>query len=153
MTKEEMKKKAKEYAKSHVCFYLSTSDTTKFVTSEDEVEHAYRVGFNAGYTDGYEVGKKNECELQCGKKHLENLAKENEALKKSALVWHKVTCFDKPDENGYITTDNPAEEGKEYLLKTKYGFDVDTLEYDDTGFFFKYDWSEIEAWAELPERN
>ncbi len=72
-----------------------------------------------------------------------------ESLKKSALVWHKVTCFDKPDENGYITTDNPTEEGKEYLLKTKYGFEVDTLNYDDTGFFFKYDWSEIEAWAEL----
>lgn len=103
------------------------------------------------FNEEYEAGKKNERELQCGKNHLENLAKENEALKKSALVWHKVTCFDKPDENGYITTDNPAEEGKEYLLKTKYGFDVDTLDYDDTGFFFKYDWSEIEAWAELPE--
>lgn len=74
-----------------------------------------------------------------------------EQLKKSAIVWHKVTCFSKPDENGYITTDNPVEEGREYLLKTKYGFEIDTLAYNDTGFFFDYDWSEIEAWAELPE--
>ena len=128
----------------------------KVVTSKNEVEHAYRVGFNAGYTDGYEVGKKNERELQCGKNHLEKLAKENESLRKSALVWHKVTCFDEPDENGCITYDNPSEEGKEYLLKTKYGFAVDTLEYDEndkTGFFFfrDYDFREIKAWAELPK--
>ena len=101
------------------------------------------------------VGEKNTIKKIGGspevKKHLENLAKENEALKKSAIVWHKVTCFSKPDENGYITTDNPVEEGKEYLLKTKYGFAVDKLDYDETGFFFKYDWSEIEALAELPE--
>lgn len=152
MTKEELKKKAKEYSESHARIYITTSDITKVVTSKDEVEHAYRVGFNAGYTDGYEVGKKNERELQCGKNHLEKLAKENESLKKSALVWHKVTCFDEPDENGYITDDNPAEEGKEYLLKTKHGFAVDTLEYGETGFFFSdYDYTEVEAWAELPE--
>lgn len=136
MTEEELEKKASVY-ELKVCG----------VHANSKLRQAYK----DGYADGYEVGKKNERELQCGKNHLEKLAKENESLKKSALVWHKVTCFDKPDENGYITTDNPAEEGKEYLLKTKYGFDVDTLDYDDTGFFFKYDWSEIEAWAELPE--
>ena len=121
------------------------------IITEKELNAMLEAQHLLSFNEGYEAGKKNERELQCGKKHLENLAKENEALKKSALVWHKVTCFDKPDENGYITTDNPAEEGKEYLLKTKYGFEVDTLDYDDTGFFFKYDWSEIEAWAELPE--
>jgi len=150
MTEGELKKKAGEYAEGHQRFYLST-DTKHIVSSKEEIVHAYRVGFNAGYTDGYEVGKKNERELQCGKNHLEKLAKENESLKKSALVWHKVTCFDKPDENGYITTDNPTEEGKEYLLKTKYGFTIDTLDYDETGFFFSYRFEEIEAWAELPE--
>ena len=33
-----------------------------------------------------------------------DLMGENERLEKEAvLVWHKVTCFDKPDENGFIT--------------------------------------------------
>lgn len=132
MTKEELKKKAKEYARNHKRFY-TCSGTPKIVTSEEEVEHAYRTGFNAGYSDGYEVGK------------------ENEQLKKSVIVWHKITCFAEPDENGCITADNPAEEGKEYLLKTKYGFAIGTLEYDETGFFFSdYDWKNIVAWAELP---
>ena len=139
MTEEELEKKAKEY------------ELETWGMGNEKLQEAYKDGFNDGYSDGYEIGNKNERELQCGKKHLENLAKENEALKKSSLVWHKVTCFSKPDENGYITTDNPVEEGKEYLLKTKYGFEIDTLNYNDTGFFFDYDWSEIEAWAELPE--
>lgn len=149
MTEEEFEKKAKKYYSEYIEKFV------RGIVGSENVKigmiKAYKDGFNAGYSDGYETGKKNERELQCGKKHLENLAKENEALKKSALVWHKVTSFVKPDENGYITTDNPVEEGKEYLLKTKYGFEVDTLDYDDTGFFFEYDWSEIEAWAELPE--
>lgn len=105
MTEEELEKKAKKY------------ELETWGMGNEKLQEAYKDGFNDGYSDGYEIGKKNERELQCGKKHLENLAKENEALKKSSLVWHKVTCFSKPDENGYITTDNPVEEGKEYLLK------------------------------------
>ena len=54
------------------------------------------------------------------------------------MIWHKVTCFDKPDENGYITANNPAEEGKEYLLllKNKH-YVVDELTYDGIGFCFE----------------
>ncbi len=120
-----------------------------------------RVSFNAGFTAGYEVGKKNERELQCGKKHMEGLRNrihsleaENEALMKSAIVWHKVICEDDPDNaDRYLLENIPAEKDKEYLLKTKkYGFAVDKFDYDGTGFFFQdYDWDSIEAWAELPE--
>lgn len=141
MTEKEIEEKANVY-ELKVCG----------IHANAKLRQAYKDGFTDGYSDGYEVGKKNERELQCGKKHLENLAKENEALKKSALVWHKVTCFNEPDEDGYITADNPAEEGKEYLLKTKRGFAVDTLDCDEKGFFFSdYDYTEIEAWAELPK--
>ncbi len=145
MTEEELEKKASVY-ELKVCG----------VHANSKLRQAYKDGYADGYdqgkADGYEVGKKNERELQCGKNHLEKLAKENESLKKSALVWHRVRCFDEPDEDGCITADNPSEEGKEYLLKTKHGFAVDTLDCGDTGFFFQdYDWSELEAWAELPE--
>ena len=80
------------------------------------------------------------------------IEEENEQLKKNDIVWHKVTCFDKPDENGYITANNPAEEGKDYLvlLKNKHIL-ISKLGYDDDGYFFEgYDWEDIEAWAELP---
>lgn len=83
----------------------------------------------------------------------DELVKENEQLKKNAIVWHKVTCFDEPDENGYITASNPAEEGKDYLvlLKNK-SIAISGLAYDDDGYFFEdFDWEDIEAWAELPE--
>ena len=56
MTKEELKKKAEEYAEGHQCFYLST-DTKHIVSSKEEIVHAYRVGFNAGFTYGYDQGK------------------------------------------------------------------------------------------------
>lgn len=149
MTEEEIEKKAEEYALEYVCKNCEFCHELNPLCSSVE---NYIKAFKDGYSDGYEVGKKNERELQCGKNHLEKLAKENESLKKSAFVWHRVRCFDEPDEDGCITADNPTEEGKEYLLKTKYGFEVDTLDYDDTGFFFQdYEWSEIEAWAELPE--
>ncbi len=47
---------------------------------------------------------------------------------------------------------NPAEDGKEYLLKLGHGYDVDELDSDDGGFFFPaHDWCEIKAWAEIPE--
>lgn len=46
MKKKELKEKAKEYAKSHALFYMSTKDK-KIVTSAKEVEHGYRTGFNA----------------------------------------------------------------------------------------------------------
>lgn len=155
MTEEDIEKKAEEYALEYVCKNCEFCHELNPLCSSVE---NYIKAFKDGYSDGYEVGKKNERELQCGKKHIEGLRErihsleaENEALMKSALVWHKITCFDKPDENGYITTDNPTEEGKEYLLKTKYGFTIDTLDYDETGFFFSYGFEEIEAWAELPE--
>ena len=84
---------------------------------------------------------------------IRELEEENEQLKKNAVVWHKVTCFDEPDENGYTVAGNPAEEGKDYLvlLKNKRIL-ISTLGYDDDGYFFEdYDWEDIEAWAELPE--
>ena len=76
-----------------------------------------------------------------------------EQLKKSAIVWHKIIYQDDPDNTDRcLVANSPAEEDKEYLLKTKYGFAVDKLDYDETGFFFQdYDWDSIEAWAELPE--
>ena len=76
-----------------------------------------------------------------------------EQLKKSAIVWHKIIYQDDPDNTDRcLVANSPAEEDKEYLLKTKYGFVVDKLDYDETGFFFQdYDWDSIEAWAELPE--
>ena len=83
----------------------------------------------------------------------DELVKENEQLKKNAILWHKVTCFDEPDENGYITASNPAEEGKEYLilLKNKRIL-ISKLDCDDDGYFFEdIYWEDIEAWAELPE--
>lgn len=78
---------------------------------------------------------------------------EIEELKKNAIVWHKVTCFDEPDENGYITASNPAEEGKEYLLLLKNKrFVISELDYySDEYFFDDFAWEDIEAWAELPE--
>ena len=84
---------------------------------------------------------------------IRELEEENEQLKKNAVVWHKVICFDAPDENGYITASNPAEEGKEYLvlLKNK-SIAISRLDYNDVGYIFEdFDWEDIEAWAELPE--
>ena len=54
---EEIKKKAKEYE-------LETRDM-----GTEELQEAY----NAGFSDGYEIGKKNERKLQCGKKYIESL--------------------------------------------------------------------------------
>lgn len=85
--------------------------------------------------------------------NLDECAKENEQLKKNAIVWHKVTCFDEPNENGFITASNPVDEGKDYLvlLKNK-RIAISGLAYDDDGYFFEdFDWEDIEAWAELPE--
>lgn len=88
-------------------------------------------------------------EIICNR--ISELEKENEELKKNALVWHKVTCHE-PDENGYITDDNPAEEGKEYLFKLKNGsVIIEELYYEDGYIVEGYSWEEIEAWAELSE--
>jgi hypothetical protein len=150
MTEKELEEKAEEY-ELNVCG----------IHANAKLRQAYKDGFNDGYSDGYEVGKKNERELQCGKKHIEGLRNrihsleaENEALMKSAIVWHKIICEDDPDNTGrYLLENIPAEEDKEYLLKTKkYEFAIDKLDYAEAGFFFQdYDWSDIEAWAELPE--
>lgn len=48
---------------------------------KEEIDQEIRAAYTSGYADGFEVGKKKERELQCGKNHLENLAKENEELK------------------------------------------------------------------------
>lgn len=84
---------------------------------------------------------------------IKELEKENEQLKKNAIVWHKVTCFDEPDENGYITASVPVDAGKDYLvlLKNK-SIAIDRLTYNDVGYIFEdFDWEDIEAWAKLPE--
>ena len=161
MTKEEeVENKCKSY-EFDLCSYCRDCD---YIHGNDEprqhlidARHGYKDGYKKGFSDGYEEGKKNERELQCGKSNLlrdvENLKKENEQLKKNVIQWHKVTCFDEPDENGYITAGNPAEEGKDYLvlLKNK-RITISALAYDDNGYFFEdFDWKEIEAWAELPE--
>ena len=57
MTEEELEKKAKKYE-------LKTLDM-----GTEKSQEAY----NAGFSDGYEIGKKNERELQCGKKYIESL--------------------------------------------------------------------------------
>lgn len=113
--------------------------------------------FKKGFSVGYEDGKRNERKLQLGKTNLlrdvERLEKENEQLRKNAIVWHKVTCFDEPDENGYITASTPVDEGKEYLvlLKNK-SIAIDRLTYNDVGYIFEdFDWEDIEAWAALPK--
>ena len=77
---------------------------------------------------------------------------EIEKLKKNALVWHKVTCFDKPDENDCVTNDNPSELGKQYLIRLKRGdFVIQELtEACDYGFVLEdYEWEDVDAWAEL----
>lgn len=87
------------------------------------------------------------------KEELDEFEKENEELKKNALVWHKVTCFDKPDENGFITTDAPAYDNREYLVRTKRGhYSIQELMEVDSGVVFEdYEWEDVDAWAELSE--
>lgn len=83
-----------------------------------------------------------------------DLMAENERLKKEAvLVWHKVTCFDKPDEDGFITYDNPGDVGKEFLVRDKFGdYSVrELIEIDTYGIYFDdIEWEDVDAWAELP---
>lgn len=104
MIRKELKEKAKEYAKSHALFYMSTKNK-KIVTSAKEVALGYRTGFNAGYTDGYEVGKKNERDLQCGKNYLEKLEKENKALKEQIYEMKKMTFEEWKAENSHEIED------------------------------------------------
>lgn len=153
MTEEEIEKKAEEYALEYVCKNCELCHELNPLCSSVE-------NYIKAFKDGYEVGKKNERELQCGKTHrrskgkIHSLETENEALMKSALVWHKVTLFDEPDENNCITADAPCEIGKQYLVRLKRGgYAVQTLDEDEhEGFIFEdYGWDEIEAWAELPE--
>ncbi len=123
------------------------------MTEEDIIKAIQKSERERAFSEGYEEGKKNERELQCGKGHIESLKQrihsleaENESLKKSAVVWNRIEC--KGDE----VFGNPAEYGKEYLLRLKNGYDVDELDSDDGGFFFPaHDWCEIKAWAEIPE--
>lgn len=77
---------------------------------------------------------------------------EIEELKKNALDFHKVTCFDKPDENGFITNDAPGYDNREYLVRTKRGhYSIQELRELDIGVVFEdYEWEEVDKWAELP---
>lgn len=160
MTKEEeFENKCKSY-EFDLCLYCRDCD---YIHGNAEpcqhlidTRHGYKDGYEKGFSDGYENGKQNERELQCGKTNLlrdvKRLEKENELLKKNAIIWHKVTYFDEPDENGYITADNPAEEGREYLVMLKNRrIVISALDFDSGGYFFEdYDWEDVEAWAELP---
>lgn len=78
---------------------------------------------------------------------------EIEELKKNALVWHKVTCFDKPDENECITYDAPAYDYRNYLVRTKRGhYSIQELMEVDSGVVFEdCEWEDVDAWTELPE--
>lgn len=95
----------------------------------------------------------NEVTIQDQLEDRIKVIKENEELKKNALVWHKVTCFDKPDENGWITYDVPAYDNSEYLVRTKRGhYSIQELMEVDTGIVFEdSEWEDVDAWAELPE--
>lgn len=64
-----------------------------------------------------------------------------------------MTCFDKPDENGWITNDAPAYDNREYLVRTKRGYySIQELREVDSGVVFEdYEWEDVDAWAELPE--
>lgn len=79
--------------------------------------------------------------------------REIEELKKNALVWHKVTCFDKPDENGCITYDASAYDYRKYLVRTKRGhYSIQELMEVDSGVVFEdCEWEDVDAWTELPE--
>ena len=85
-------------------------------------------------------------------KRIAELEKENEELKKNALVWHKVTCFDKPDENGWIINDAPAYDYGQYLVRTKRGHYLiqELMEVDSGVIFEDCEWEDVDAWAELP---
>lgn len=71
MTDEEFEKKAKKYYSEYIEKFV------RGIVGSENVKigmiKAYKDGFNAGYSDGYETGKKNERELQCGKKYIESL--------------------------------------------------------------------------------
>lgn len=70
MTEAEFEKRAEKYSEYVERF-------ARGVVGAENVKvgmiKAYKDGFNAGYSDGYETGKKNERELQCGKKYIESL--------------------------------------------------------------------------------
>lgn len=84
---------------------------------------------------------------------LELWQRENAELKKQVLKWNKVTCFDEPDKDGFITNDNPSDVGCDFIIKLKSGtVTVDTLTECDCGIIFdNYDWEDIEAWCYIPE--
>lgn len=106
--------------------------------------------------ENQELKKENEelkLKLNKQKEINKEYVDEYAELKKNALEWHKVTCFDKPDENGWITLDAPSVSGIVYLVKLKDGGrEIRELEeYDGCTFFEDLEWEEIEAWAEIPE--
>ena len=68
------------------------------------------------------------------------------------MVWHKVTCFDKPDENGWIINDAPAYDYGKYLVRTKRGHYLiqELMEFYSGVVFEDCEWEDVDAWAELP---
>lgn len=119
---------------------------------------------DATLAQGFEIICKRISELE---KENENLKEVNEAakqeliearyrnseLEKKCLIWHKVHIFDKPDENGFITTDAPGYDNREYLVRTKRGhYSIQELRELDIGVVFDdYEWEDVDAWAELTE--
>lgn len=105
---------------------------------------------NKEYVDETEQLKK---EYKQTEKEYAELKIKYAELKKNALEWHKVTCFDEPDENGYITNDCPGYDNREYFVRTKSGhYVIQELREIDNGIVFEdCEWEEIEAWAEIPE--
>ena len=77
MTEEDIEKKAEEYALEYVCKNCEfCHELNPFCSSVEN----YIKAFKDGYSDGYEAGKKNEREWQCGKGHIESLQNLNERL-------------------------------------------------------------------------
>lgn len=82
--KQEIAKKAAEYAEGKLSRIIDS-------VMRKNIKRAFKDGYKSGFSDGYETGKRNERELQCGKKHLENLRKENKALEDAN---EKMKCCD-----------------------------------------------------------
>lgn len=117
--------------------------------------------FKKGFSVGYEYGKQNEKKLQLGKTNLlrdiERLEKENEQLKKNAIIWHKQDDVDdiydtindwsvhtyicRMKDGSFNIAPGSADEGCNGDVGRNIYFEIN----DE-----KYYSDDIEAWAELP---
>lgn len=106
------------------------------------------------YSDNLDLVKERNPELKTNNDFIKQAYFDGLAEgRKESIKWHKVTCFDEPNEDGYITLDAPADIGEEFLIKTKTGYYViQELSECEYGVIFEdYEWEEIEAWAEIPK--